>query len=483
MQLTMRLLAGGLCLLLFSARGDVRLPALFSDHMVLQQGRSIPVWGWADDGEEVTVRFRGEVVRARARDKGWQLTLSKAKAGGPYTLVVEGKNRIELRDVFVGEVWLCGGQSNMEWPLSRAYQPAGDIAGSGNKRLRLFKVPRRRASEPEADVQANWEISGPSTTKDFSAVAFYFGRELERTRSTAIGLIDASCSGSPAEAWMSYSCLAANLEYRREILEKYDTAVASGQTPFWRPTELHNGMIAPLIPYAMRGVIWYQGESNADRPLQYRHLFPDLIRNWRYLWDQGDFAFLAVQLAPWDRGRGRTLEEIAAVPSESNWAELREAQLHATRLLPKVGLVVTTDVGAKDDLHPPRKREVGERLALAARAIAYGERLEYSGPVYRSMSVRNGKAVLSFRHAESGLEAKGGELTGFAIAGANRRFTWARAEVQGNTVVVSSADVAKPVAVRYGWADYPIVNLWNGAGLPACPFRTDNFAMVNGQSK
>jgi sialate O-acetylesterase len=242
-------------------------------------------------------------------------------------------------------------------------------------------------------------------------------------------------------------------------------------------------MIAPLIPYAIKGAIWYQGESNAGRAEQYRRLMTDMIRNWRQDWREGDFTFLEVQLAPYDKVKRRPLEDILAKPVESDWAELREAQLLATKTLPKVGMAVITDVGEKDDIHPKKKEPVGARLALAARGIAYGEKIEYSGPVYKSMKVKDGKAILSFTHADSGLEARDGELKGFAICGPDKKFVWAKAEVDGDKVVVSSPEVSEPVAVRYGWADFPVVNLWNKAGLPATPFRTDDFPMLTARKK
>jgi sialate O-acetylesterase len=238
----------------------------------------------------------------------------------------------------------------------------------------------------------------------------------------------------------------------------------------WRPTELYNGMIYPLLPYAFKGAIWYQGESNAGKAHQYRTLFPDMIRCWRRDWGQNDFTFLLVQLAPF--------KAIKDLPDESDWAELREAQLLSTKALPHVGMAVITDVGDPQDIHPTRKQPVGARLALAARGIAYGEKIEFSGPIYRSMQVRDGKAVLRFDHAGKGLEARDGALKGFAVCGDDRKFVWADAEIVGNTVVVSSPQVARPVAVRYGWADCPVVNLWNKDGLPASPFRTDDFPML-----
>lgn len=472
------------CVLLFvlSARADVRLPSLFSDKMVLQRGIRLPVWGWADDGEEVTVTFRGETAKTKARDGKWMVKLSRQKAGGPDTLVVQGKNKIVINDVLVGEVWICSGQSNMEWPLSQSFESAPDIASSANANLRLYLVPKTKAEKPMDDVKASWKNSGPESVPGFSAVAYYFGRDLQKALGVPVGLIETCWGGSPAEVWMSQQVLESNPEYKRDILDAYQSAVAKadaatpkGQRPGWRPTELYNGMIAPLIPYGIKGAIWYQGESNAGHAYQYRTLFADMIRNWRRDWNEGDFTFLAVQLAPF--------KAIKEQPVESDWAELREAQNIATKVLPKVGVAVITDVGNEKDIHPKKKAPVGARLAIAARGIAYGEKVEYSGPIYRSIKIKGDKAILSFDHVDGGLEARDGDLKGFAVCGSDRKFVWARAEIDGNKIVVSSPEVTKPVAIRFGWADNPVVNLWNKVGLPASPFRTDDFPMITAPKK
>lgn len=476
--------------LAWSSLADVRLPALFSDHMVLQRGKPVPVWGWADDGEQVTVSFRGKTARATAKDGKWMVKLGKLQAGGPDILTVEGKNRIELRDVLVGEVWVCSGQSNMEWPLKASFQSQSDIAASTNPNLRIFKVPKRKATSPQQDVQASWAQADPETVPNFSAVAYYFGRDLQQALQVPVGLVETCWGGSPAEVWMSREALSANKEYQQDILQPYEEAVKKAQAandpkmrPGWQPSELYNAMIAPLIPYGIAGAIWYQGESNAGRADQYRRLFADMIKNWRTDWDQGNFPFLLVQLAPWDNNKKRTVEQITEKPVDSDWAELREAQLLATQQLPKVGMAVITDVGDKDDIHPTKKVPVGARLALAARAIAYGEKVEYAGPVFKKMKVKDGKAILSFTHAGSGLEARGGKLTGFAICGPDKKFVWADAVIEDGKVVVSSPQVEEPIAVRYGWANYPVVNLWNKAGLPATPFRTDDFPLTTARKK
>jgi sialate O-acetylesterase len=473
-----------LLLCVLTARADVRLPGFFTDNMVLQEGARVPIWGWADNGEEVTVTFRGQTVKTKAKDGKWMVKLARLKAGGSDHLVVEGKNKIDLANVTVGEVWICSGQSNMEWPLDKAFEGTNDVSASANPQLRLLLVPKKKADEPQDDVKAQWKECNPESSRNFSAVAYYFGRDLQKARNVPVGLIGTYWGGSPAEVWMSHEVLAANPDYKRDILDAYAATVEKNQgnpktqRPPWKPSELYNGMIAPLVPYAFKGAIWYQGESNAGRAKQYRTLFADMIRNWRHDWAEGDFTFLAVQLAPYDKNKKRTMEVIAEKPVESDWAELREAQLLATQVLPKVGMAVITDVGEKDDIHPKKKEPVGARLALAARGIAYGEKIEYSGPIYKSMKVQDGKAVLTFDHAKCGLEARGGALTGFAICGADKNFVWGQAEIQGDKVVVSNSQVPQPVVVRYGWSDYPVVNLWNQVGLPATPFRTDDFPMT-----
>jgi sialate O-acetylesterase len=494
--------------LMIVARADVKLPGLFSDHMVLQHGMRTPVWGWADDGEKVTVTFRGKKISAIARNGKWMVKLASQKPGGPDTLTVEGKNKIEVRDVVVGEVWICSGQSNMEWPLSRSFEAEKDIAISANPNIRLFTAPKLKADAPVDDVKANWELCQPDTVRHFSAVAYYFGLDLQKARGVPIGLIHTSWGGSPAEVWIRGGVLAANPEYKHGILDSHadqlkayqaelakwekesDELKKEGKQPAgrkpsapWKPAELFNGMIAPLIPYAIRGAIWYQGESNAGRAWQYRTLFPDMIRNWRQDWGQGDFTFLAVQLAPWDRNKKRTLEAITAAPGDSDWAELREAQLLSTKILPQVGLAVITDVGDKDDIHPTRKQPVGARLALLARGIAYAEKIERAGPLYRAMQLKGDKIILSFDHLDGGLQARGGRLRGFSICGEDKKFVWGNADIDNGKVIVSSPQVPKPVAVRYGWADYPVVNLFNGAGLPASPFRTDDFELTTAPRK
>lgn len=487
--------------IVLGAHAELQLPALFSDNMVLQQGASVPVWGWADHGEVVTVKFRGQKISATAHNGKWSIRLRRLKAGGPDVLAIATKTRtLQFTNVLVGEVWVCSGQSNMEWPMSQSFEPEAAIASATNTMIRLFNVPNVKSDAPTVRINASWKLCSPEGIKSFSAVGYYFGKDLQKARKVPVGLIQSDWGGSPAEVWMSRESLEINPRYQTEILDsnaeawkkhqeaviayEIEKAAAQGkgeefkkQPPRfgWKATELYNGMIFPLIPYAIKGAIWYQGESNAGRADQYRTLFPDMIRNWRRDWGQGDFSFLAVQLAPF--------QAIKPDPQESSWAELREAQLLATTVLASVGMAVITDVGDPKDIHPKKKQPVGARLALAARAIAYGEKIEYSGPLYRSMDTKDGKIILHFNHLGKGLEARDGELKGFAICGEDRKYIWAKAEIVGNTIVVSSPEVAKPVAVRYGWADCPVVNLWNKDGLPASPFRTDDFPMITAAKK
>ncbi len=444
------------------ARADVKLPALFSDGMVLQRGIKCPIWGTADPDEkvEITYEFTGEggAFLCTADEKGkWKADFSKLEtAGGPYTITIKGAtNKITLNDVYVGDVWICSGQSNMEMKLKDCADAAKHKEASKNPKIRLFTVPHKNSAEPLKDVNSKWVECGPDTVGGFSGVAYFFGRDLQKALDVPIGLIHTSVGGTPAESWTSKAVLEGDPAFK--------DLVTKGAT-------LYNGMIAPLIPYAIKGAIWYQGESNAnthDRALQYEKLFPAMIKNWRDDWKQGDFPFLFVQLAPF--------QKIEKDPTDTPWARLREAQ-RLTLKLDKTGMAVITDVGDEKDIHPKQKEPVGARLALAARAIAYGEKIEYSGPTFDSIKVADGKAILSFKHLGGGLVANGDALTGFTIAGEDKVFYNADATIQGDTIVVSSSQVAKPAAARFGWANYPVVNLWNKEGLPASPFRTDDWA-------
>jgi sialate O-acetylesterase len=514
--MTPNVLFRALFILVFSTvatRAEVRLHNLFSDHMVLQQNTSVPVWGWADDGEKITVEFGGQKVSTTAKKDRWMVKLKNLKPGPAATLKIFSTHRshgnereqnttIQIDDVLVGEVWLASGQSNMEWPLSKSFEPAKEIEHSANPNIRLFTVPRTKLNAPTNNVKSSWQECGPKTVPGFSAVAYYFARDLQKALGVPVGIIHTSWGGSPAEVWMREEVLAKDDEYKRDLLDAYPAArekwlkaldqwkkekaeaekagkAFTNAQPYavWKPAELYNAMIAPLIPYAVQGAIWYQGESNAGRAWQYRRLFADMIKNWRNDWDR-DFTFLEVQLAPWDKRKGRSVEEITASPTDSDWAELREAQWLTARKLKKAGMAVITDLGDKDDIHPTKKQPVGARLALLARKIAYGEKTVADGPTYDGVKFKNGKAILSFENVDGGLESHGSALTGFAVAGNDQKFHWATAIIDGDKVVVSSAAAPNPVAVRYGWADFPVVNLFNKQGLPATPFRTDDWEPI-----
>jgi sialate O-acetylesterase len=494
-----------LCRAMLSAEAEVKPHNLFTPGAVLQQGMSVPVWGTGRDGEKVTVRVQGQSATTVTENGKWMVYLKNLKAGGPFTLEIQGDNRVEVKDVLVGEVWICSGQSNMQWPVAASADPDKVIATAGDANLRLFTVPRRQAFAPESSVNSAWKFCTAQEVRDFSAVAYAFGRALRRARHVPIGLISANYGGTAAEWWTRREVLEQHTDLRGllaqdeqrkanylKALANYPKARADhraaveaarreGKQPPPPPSQpfepiycsgLYNAMIAPLIPYAIRGAIWYQGESNAGRAYEYRTLFPTMIQNWREDWKQGEFPFLFVQLAPFGR--------ITTEPVDSAWAELREAQTLTLTASPKTGMAVITDLGDSADIHPRRKETVGERLALAARAIAYREKLVYSGPMYRSLRVEGDRIVVKFRHVGSGLTTQdGAELKGFTIAGKEGKFYNAKAEIRGSSeVVVSCPSVTAPVAVRYAWSDCPVVNLANKEGLPASPFRTDNFKMV-----
>lgn len=635
---------------------DIRLPAIVGDNMVLQSGGKVAIWGWADPGEEVAIRMSWQAGQPRVtagQDGKWMLKIKAPKVGGPYEMTLTGKNTITLKNILCGEVWVCSGQSNMEWPTAASASGPQEVAAADYPKIRLFTVQKKIADAPQADCVGQWTECSPQTVGGFSAIGYFFGRYLHKELDVPVGLINTSWGGTVAEAWTSEGTLATYPEFKARIdqiaearanpdasMKKYrdalaqwhkqiesagvqgagctsldfddsawqemelpvlweqttlgnfdglvwfrktievpdswvgkeltldlgpiddmDTTWVNGvkigahmessqwmaprqykvgagvikagrnviavqvldtgggggiygqpaqmkikpadagddaaislagkwryrvamdlasmpaqpQPPTWAnnpnaPTVLYNGMIAPLIPFGIRGAIWYQGESNADRAYQYRELFPDMITDWRQSWGVKSFPFLFVQLANFMATKPE--------PGDSAWAELREAQ-SMTLSLKDTGMATIIDIGAADDIHPKNKQDVGKRLALWAMAKTYGKKgLVYSGPLYKSMKIRDGKIVLRFDCIGEGLAAKGDALKGFAIAGADRKFVWADAVIEGKTVVVSSDKVPEPVAVRYAWADNPVCNLYNKADLPASPFRTDDWPGV-----
>ncbi|MBI4556854.1 MAG: sialate O-acetylesterase [Candidatus Hydrogenedentes bacterium] len=477
--------------------------------MVVQQGTRIPIWGHAEPSETVTVALAGRVASVAANQEGhWRVDLRALKAGGPHTMTVAGReSTVRVNDVLVGEVWVCSGQSNMEWPLKMAVNGEQEVANANYPQMRLFVVEKKVAAEPQEDCTGRWVACTAESAKDFSAVGYFFGRKLHGELRVPVGLIESAWGGTPAESWTSHESLTATGEFN-PILDRwtqvladwprakadYDAklkhweedaakAKAAGQEPPhkpWlplgpehphRPTSLYNGMISPLLPYAIQGAIWYQGESNAGRAYQYRSLFPAMIQDWRRAWGGHDFFFYFVQLANF-------MTRLDQPQEESEWAELREAQL-MTLKLKNTGMAVIIDIGEAEDIHPRNKQDVGLRLALAALAETYHRDLPHSGPNYKSMRVSGNRVTLRFTDTDAGLLARGGgPLKGFTIAGDDQKFVWANAEIRKNSVVVWSDAVAKPTAVRYAWADNPECNLYNGAGLPASPFRTDDWPGV-----
>jgi len=449
---------------------EVKLPKILGDNMVLQQQTEVRIWGWADPEEEVTVQFQDQKVSTKADTKGrWLVKLRTPEAGGPYEVQVAGKsNRITLRNVLVGEVWIGSGQSNMQWPVSRSDNAQQEIAAAKYPKIRLFTVAHKISETPLDDCEGAWVECSPETVGGFSAVAYFFGRHLHKELGVPVGLINSSWGGTICEAWTSREALQADEDFK-PILDRGKQFNPKNPN---QPSVLFNAMIHPILPFVIRGALWYQGESNVGRAAQYKKLFPTMIQDWRKRWQIGDFPFYYVQLAPFRYGKAQP----ECLP------ELWEAQLQTLRL-PNTGMAVITDIGNIKDIHPTNKQEVGRRLALWALAKIHGKQVVYSGPLYDGYTVEGNKIRIKFQHADDGLVCKGDRLTHFTIAGEDKKFVPAEAVIDGSTVVVSSPQVAKPVAVRFGWEDTAEPNLFNKAGLPASPFRTDNFPMVTEGNK
>ncbi|MGI4822563.1 MAG: sialate O-acetylesterase [Janthinobacterium lividum] len=468
----------------FAAQATVRLPALVGDHMVLQRNAKVPVWGWAAPGEQVTIAFQNKTYTAvPGADNKWQVLLSTAEAGGPYVMTIKGQNELTIQDILIGDVWLASGQSNMEMPLRDKNAPSPnayplplnaeqELAAANYPSIRQFTVQKVVTYQAQAENAGyDWKVCTPGTASGFSAVGYFFARDLFTRYHVPIGLISCPWGGTPAEAWVSASALKKLPDFQAPVTEieqragQPDATIKDAQN---LPSVLYNGMVAPLLPYAVKGIIWYQGESNVSRADQYRTLFPALIRDWRSKWG-ADLPFLFVQLANWTKA--------LPDPAESDWAELREAQAQ-TLALPRTGMAVAVDLGEADNIHPANKQDVGHRLALVARQVAYSDKqVVAAGPTYQRMAVQGNKVQLTFTNPGSGLEVKGsdGSLKGFAVAGADKQFHWAKAQVQGKTVTLTCDAVPTPVAVRYDWANNPDGNLYNKEGLPAVPFRTDQW--------
>ena len=484
---------------------DVRVSRMFTDHLVLQQGARVPVWGAAEPDEQVTVRFAGQVKKAAAGEDGkWTLRLDPMAASREgRAMQISGSNTVSLADVLVGEVWFAGGQSNMEMPVGNKIRPRvypgvlnfqEEIRQANHPMLRLLKVDRQFASRPlDRAPTRGWKVCTPESVEVFSAVAYFFGRYLVQHLDTPVGMIASACSSSVTEQWTSIDALERfpqfaeavdfyrHADHERLRREWWDRGRKGPRiAPKGQPSALFNGGLAPVIPYAIRGAIWYQGESNAGRAAEYRQLLPNMIADWRKRWGQGDFPFYQVQLA------GRT-KVTRAFPGP-NWPgffpELREAQRIVSATVPNVDMIVGMDIGMPDFIHPLNKQEFGRRLGLLAHARTYGADIEYSGPRYRSMDIVGSRAVLHFDHVAGGLVSRNREkprsVDFFAVAGKDRVWHWADAVIDGDTVVVCCAEVPNPVAVRYGWAANINCEFYNKAGLPAVPFRTDNWPLMSG---
>jgi sialate O-acetylesterase len=459
------------------AAGAVKLPYLIASHMVVQRGMPVHVWGSAAPGEAVTVEFRGAEARGTTDRLGrWSVYLPPGDAGGPFAMTIRGANTITLDDVLAGDVWVASGQSNMEWPIRWAADAEREAAAAEHPRIRLVRAMHKTSEYPvENLVGEMWRECAPQTVGNFSAVAYHFGRAIQERTGAPVGLIQTAWGGTPVDGWTSLRAISRDpglmpvfAEWDARMRDYAVDLLKYAQTPGmekpvgpggpWEPGVLFNAMVSPITPLAIRGVIWYQGEANGSntRAPLYGRLVRAMIQDWRRAWGIGDFPFLFVQLANYRA-------------PDSNWPELREGQRSALALR-NTAMAVAIDIGTPDNIHPPDKKTVGQRLALAARALAYGEAIEYSGPALRQVTAEEGALRVRFDHAE-GLTARGGTAHGFEVAGEDRVFHAAEARVEGATVVVRSAEVARPVAVRYGWKDNPDCNLYNAAGLPASPFR------------
>ena len=493
------------------AQAEVRLPKIFGSNMVLQRGQDVPVWGWADAGEEVTVAIGDASATAKAGSDGsWKVALPSMTAGGPHVVTVAGSNKLTLENVLVGEVWVCSGQSNMQFAVASSNDADLETLTANFPGIRLITVPQIGTQEPQSDFGGEgWQTCTPETVSQFSGVGYFFGRQLHQTLNVPIGLIDNSWGGSACEAWVRRDALEADKQYagllelwsetektydHEKALANYEASRAKWQerakearankkpvpappraprNPLagqHRPANLYNGVLKPVIGYGIRGAIWYQGESNAGRAYQYRNLFPLMIQQWRDEWNQGDFPFYWVQLADY--------QDEVAEPQDSSWAELREAQTMTMAKLPNTGQAVITDLGESHDIHPKDKQNVAKRLVRWALARDYGyESLKYRSPQYVSHEVKGNRIVVTMDTFGSSLDTFDIRTSiGFTIAGEDQKFVTAKAQVSGaNQIAIWSDEVALPSAARYAWSQNPIANVQSREGLPATPFRTDDW--------
>jgi sialate O-acetylesterase len=451
----------------FSLSAEVRLPAVFGDHMVLQQNSEAPLWGKTTSSKiiKVITSWDRKSYSTRADANGdWQIKVKTPMAGGPYEITVSDGQTLKLKDVLIGEVWVCSGQSNMEMPVKgyRNQPVTGSneaIATSANPAIRFITVERKTSLTPLADFTGTWVECLPENVAKFSATGWFFGNTLQKSLGIPVGLICSSWGGTRIEPWISEAGIK-NFDFV-QLPDKNQTGNISQQTP----SVLFNSMIHPMVGFTIRGVIWYQGESNRNEPDKYEKLMPGLIENWRKEWGIGDFPFYYVQIAPYDYGT-------AGLSS----AFLREAQMKASTALPDIGMACLMDIGEKDCIHPANKKATGERLALLALANTYEKKgFEFSGPVLKEMTIDGSVVKLTFDHAQNGLTTFGKELVNFKIAGEDKRFFPAKAWISFAGISVSSPAVTKPVAVRYAFDDFVVGDLFNTEGLPASSFRTDNW--------
>ncbi len=483
-------------------KADIKLPAVLSDNMVLQQQARVKIWGKADPSETVVVtpswNKKNYTTQAGTNGK-WMMEINTPKAVSNQLLTIRGNNTIQINNILIGEVWLCSGQSNMDFPIAKSkgwrtgvVNEEEEMKDADYPEIRLFHVAQKLSPEQELDdCEGQWMICNPENLKDFSAVAFFFGRDLYKNLKTPVGLIQSTWGGTHAESWTKMSVMQndpvytdllkdyyakkesypTDLKKYKEDSVRYEVEKAKGNKELKAPKKpsgiyhnkalstLWNGMIHPLIPYTIKGVIWYQGESNSVRHEDYMHVFTNMINSWRTEWKQGDFPFYFVQIAP----------------HYKQPPQIREAQLKTWQTVKNTGMAVITDAGDSTDIHPRHKQIPAERLVRWALAKDYGKKMSYSGPVFKSMKVNGNEAILNFSYTDNELIAKGGKLLGFVVAGEDRKFYPATATISNDKVIVYSPNVSNPVSVRYGWDKFFRVNLYNSAGLPVTPFRTDNW--------
>ncbi|HQE33700.1 MAG TPA: sialate O-acetylesterase [Paludibacteraceae bacterium] len=460
----------------FQINAKIKLPALFSDNMMLQQKSNAPIWGWAEKNANITIKtsWNAKIYKVKADNSGkWKTELQTPSFGGPFTIEVsEGAEKVVIKNVLVGEVWLCSGQSNMEMPLKGfSGQPVRNgneiIVKSTNATIRLITIPRATVLQPLDNFEGKWEVASPKSTANFSATAWYFGSLLQEVLQVPVGLIHVSYGGSSMEAWMNQEMLkdfaSAKIPTTKEELAKDPNRV---------PTTLFNGMLSPVIGYGIKGCIWYQGESNYERASEYTVLMKKMVSSWRAMWKQGDFPFYFCQIAPFNYASFHPKDYL----EKYNSAYLREAQLKASKEIPNTGLAVLMDVGEENNIHPTDKEKGGNRLAFQALSKTYGiEGFEFESPKYKAMEIKDNSVTVSFDDVPNGITSYGKEVNGFEIAGEDKVFYPAKAEVRRKSVVLTSDKVAKPVAVRYLWKDFVKAELFSNGGLPMSSFRTDEW--------